>query len=751
MTKTERKYVGKSYPIHDAKAKACGRQKYLPDMKFSNLLHAKVLFSSIPHGIVKKIDTSKAEALDGVVKVFTPFNTTKKCFNSYITNAGETSVEDERIFTDRVRFVGDRIAAVVAKDKHTAKRAIDLIEVEYEELPALPTLKEALESDTSIHEGGNILSEADLSIGQARSKIDGSKHSFNTSVHTQKVHHAAMENHSAVVLYNEMDEMTVYAPCQSVYSVRNTIAGFLEKRYSDITVIKTTMGGSFGGKQQVILELVCAYMANDLKANVSLQYNRKETILSTVTGTAIDYDVSLGFDENHQLEGIEISSLVDSGAYCSNSVALNVAGGKKLYRVYDVDDVTYKGKVVYTNGPISGGFRGWGCPQIYTALEIAMTNAARELKVSPVDIRLKNMVSPGSMEKYSNLSLGNARPKDVMLEGAKAFDFENRYNKKSEDSRYKKGVGLAAAGHVNGYYGKVQDHSSIIMKMSEDGSVIINSAGHEQGCGTLISFAIIAAEVLDTPVESIKVMEANTSRSPFDLGTFSSRVTYVTGRAVKNAAEKLKDLVLEKASRLLNKPVAYLYIKDGVVHVKGNAESSVSYGDICIETHRTFQEQLQVTETYQNTSNPGGYGVHFAEVEVDTLTGLIRVTDYLASHDVGTAINHGMIEGQIHGGVQMGIGYALSEDIKLNDKGYPVARNFSSYHVVNTPDMPKVRTLILEYGQDDGPFGAKAIGEIAATPVMAAVVNAVNHALDSDFSSLPITPEKVIAKLNSEV
>ncbi len=753
MIKKDKKYLGKTYPIQDASAKVTGSQRYLPDMKFPNLLHAKILFSQIPHGIVKSIDTSKAEALDGVVKVFTHLNTTKKCYNSYITNAGEKTVEDERLFADKVRFVGDRVAAVVAVNKHIAKKAVSLIEVEYEELTALPTMVESLSSETKIHENGNLLSEGNLSIGDAKDKIDKADYEYNVHVHTQKVHHGAMENHSATVLYNEMDEMTVYAPCQSVYSVRNTVAQFLEKRYSDISVIKTTMGGSFGGKQQVILELVTAYLSNELKSNVRLEYGRKESILSTVTGTAIDYDVRLGFDSTSKLEGIVINAMVDSGAYCSNSIALNIAGGKKLYRVYDVDDVTYDGKSVYTNGPVSGGYRGWGCPQIYTALEIAMSNAAKEIGISPIDIRLKNMVEPGSMEKYSNLTLGNARPKDVLLEGAKVFDFEKRLAdcKISNSDRYKKGVGLAVGGHVNGYYGKVQDHASIIMKMAEDGSVIINTAGHEQGCGTLISFAIIASEVLDIPVEEFKVLEADTSRSPFDLGTFSSRVTYVTGRAVQNAAEKMKTLLLENASRLLNKPISYLYSVEGVVYVKGDTDKSMSFPEICIETHRTLQEQLQVSETHQNTSNPGGYAADFAEVEVDTLTGLIRVTDFLASHDVGTAINRGMIEGQLQGGVQMGIGYALSEDIKLNDKGYPVATNFSSYHVVNTPDMPKVQTLILEYGEDDGPFGAKAVGEIAITPVMAAIVNAVNNALGTNLTSLPLTPEKIITALNREV
>lgn len=742
------KYIGKSYPIHDSLLKVTGTQKYVCDMDMPNMLHAKLLFSKVAHAKIISIDTSKAEKLDGVVKVFTHLNTSKKLFSSYMYFIDQNCPVDERIFTDKVRYVGDRVAGIVAISKEIAEKAVELIDVVYEELPALTNITDAMNSDVMIHEKGNIICENEFNIGNADKIFADSETVFKDSVHMQRVHHAAMENHACIAEYKITGEFTVWAPCQSVFAVRNTIGEFFNMPYSDVRVIKTTMGGSFGGKQQVILELITACLAKGVEGCVKLEYSRTESILSTTTSHSVDYHIESSVSKDGKIEAMKVNSIIDSGAYVTNAIDLGLASGKKSFRVYKIPNLNYKNKSVYTNMPVSGGFRGWGCPQITTAIELHLEEVARKLKFDPVEFRINNVVRPNDIEPLTKITLGNARIKECLEEGAKDFEWNEKYKNNGKDSgRYKKGVGAASAGHVNGYFGKVQDVSSMILKMNEDGSFILNTAVHDQGCGTLVSMKEIVAEVLDVSMDKVKVLEADTERSPYDVGTFSSRVTYVCGRCALNVAEKVKDIILERAAIILNKRKSYMKIENEFVYVEGNKDIKISFRDISRISQVEHEFEIIATETYANTSNPGAYAAHFAEVEVDTYTGMVKVMNYLAVHDVGRAINRGMVEGQIQGAVQMGIGYALTEEIKIDKNGMPKTKNFKDYVVINAPDMPHVRTKILEFGGDDGPFEAKSIGEVAIVPVMAAIANAVNNALGTNITSFPLTPEKIVAEI----
>lgn len=745
------KYIGKTYPIQDSLLKVAGMQKYVCDMSMPNMFHAKILFSKVAHANIISIDTSKAEKLEGVIKVFTHLNTSKKLFSSYMYFMGQNCPVDERIFTDKVRYVGDRVAGVVATSKEIAEKAVGLIDVEYEELPVMTNPRDAMDSDVQIHEKGNLISENEFNIGNADKIFSDSKIVYKDRVHMQRVHHAAMENHACIAEYKITGEFTVWSPCQSVFAVRNTIGEFFDMPYSDVRVIKTTMGGSFGGKQQVILELVAACLAKGVEGIVKLEYSRTESMLSTTVGSAIDYDIESSVSDDAKIEAMKINSIIDSGAYITNAIDLGLASGKKSFRVYRIPNLNYKNKSVYTNMPVSGGFRGWGCPQITTAIELHLEEVARKLKLDPVEFRINNVVRPDDIEPLTKITLGNARIKECLEKGAEEFGWKEKYKDNGKyGERYKKGVGLASAGHVNGYFGKVQDVSSMILKMNEDGSFILNTAVHDQGCGTIVSMKEIVSEVLDISMDKVKVLEADTERSPYDMGTFSSRVTYVCGRCALNVAKKVKDLILERAAIILNKRKSYMKIENEFVYVEGNKDIKISFRDIARISQVEHEFEIIAYETYANTSNPGAYGAHFAEVEVDTYTGMVKILDYLAVHDVGKALNRGMVEGQIQGGVQMGIGYALTEDIKIDKNGIPKTKNFKDYIVINAPDMPHVRTKILEFGGDDGPFEAKSIGEVAIVPVMAAIANAINNALSTNITSFPMTPEKIIAEINKK-
>lgn len=742
-------YIGKAYPIQDAELKVTGEQKYVGDIKLTGMLYAKVVFSQITHGRIISINTEKAMALPGVVAVFTHENTPKDCYNNYAFFVDQAVPKDERLLNDKARFVGDRVAAIVAETREIAEEAAACIEIEYEELKPLIDMNQALEDkDNEIHPGGNLLKESELNFGDAKSALSAAELTFSDRITTQKVHHAAMETHMCVADYDRLGNLTIWTPCQSVFGVRSLIADLLKLPYNKVRVIKTVTGGSFGAKQQAILEPLTAYMAMKVRRPVKLCYNRRETILSTVTRTATDISVETGVRQDGSILGCRISAMTDAGAYVENTNDLSIAMGKKAFRVYKIPNLNYKVKSVLTNTPISGGCRGWGGPQICTAIEVHFDRVSKSLGMDPADFRLKNLVYPYDMENVTQITLGNARIRECLTEGIKAFNWYERKKEDKGQGRYRKGVGLACAGHVNGFYGKIQDLSVMILKMNEDGSFILNTGTHEQGCGTLISLAQITAEVLQVDPARITVLEADTERSPYDLGTFSSRVTYVAGKCAYNAAEKLLERILEQAAAILNASKAYLVHEKGFVWVLGNEEKKLSYRDIGVIAQVKHQQELIVTENYSNVSNPGSYAAHFAEVIVDTYTGRVKVNDYLAVHDIGQVINAGMVEGQVAGSVQMGIGYALCEEIRFDRKGKPTNSSFAKYTVINAPDMPDVKCRFLEYGGDDGPFGAKSLGEVAVIPVAGAVVNAVNDALGMTLTSLPLTPEKIIQALS---
>ena len=746
------KYVGHTFPIHDAQQKVSGSLEYLSDMKLPNMLYAKLLLSPIAHALITKIDTSRAEALPGVIRVFTHLNTPSKTYSRYrIVPAQEFCLEDERLLTDKARFVGDRVAAVVAASKEIAKQAIDLIHVEYQGLPVLSTPEKALEEqETKIHPEGNLLHEYEYKLGEQGSLSDDCV-VVETVTNTQKVHHAAMETHVCLADYNSSGKLTLWAACQGVFGVRTIVADLLELSYNKVRVIKVPMGGSFGGRQETILEPITAFLAKKVRRPVKLTLTREETIISTMTRPATTSRIRTKVSKEGILAECSVNTIVDAGAYATSSIDNTYVMSKKICKLYRIPYYEHTGKTVYTNTPVAGGARGWGAPEIMTAIEIHMDAAAKRLGMDFVEFRLKNLVHPYDLDKSSQISLGNARVIECLEKGAEAFSWNERFNRKPDQSRFRRGVGLASAAHKNGMYGGFPEHSTMTLKMNEDGTFILNTGLHELGCGTITSITQIVAEVLDIDPKYITTLEADTEYGPYDFGSYGSRVTYICGACAYQVAMRVKEKLLECASQIFQNSIQSLEDRNGRVWVRGDEQHSLSYRDIATTAKIKNNTDIVITYTYHGTSNPGAYAVHFAEVEVDTVTGRVRVTDYLAAHDIGKAINPGMVEGQIQGGVQMGIGYALYEEIRVGNDGSILNSSLKNYHVLNAPDMPEVKILLIEEGGDEGPYGAKSIGEIAFVPVAAAVVNAVNNALGTSMSNLPLTPEKIMAAWKSSL
>jgi len=518
--------------------------------------------------------------------------------------------------------------------------------------------------------------------------------------------------------------------------------------YHRVRVIKAPMGGSFGGKTEYILEPVTAYMAQKTRRPVKLLLDREECMIATMVRPATASTIRTTCSPQGQLQDMDVATVLDAGAYASSTSDYAVHMCKKITKLYRLAHYHHRCQAVYTNTPVAGAARGWGAPEIVSALEIHMDRVAVELGLDPVDLRLRNLMHPFEMDPVTEMSLGDARVRECLERGAAAFYWSARRGRAPGRGRYRRGVGVACGAHKNGMFGKFAEASSMTLKMNEDGTFELGASLHDPGCGVVTVMKVIIAEVLGVSPDLVAAGEADTSTTPFDYGTFGSRVTYVVGACAKATAEKLKEAIITAAADLLHEPRERLTVERGEVHVRDDRQPGVAFKDIARLSHMRHWPAITAATTYYATSNPASYSVQFAEVEVDCATGLTAVTDFLAVGDVGQAINRGMVHAQFQGAVQMGIGYALYEHMDVDEAGRSGVDGFKNYHVVNAPDMPDIRVLLVEHSGDDGPFGAKSVGEIATVPTAAAVINAVNHALGTSLSDLPATPEKILAALD---
>ncbi len=738
------KYIGKNVPIHDIEEKVSGKMKYTCDMDLPGMLHAKLLLSTKAHANIKNIDTSEAEKLEGVVKIFTPEDSPSVKYNSHKWYAGHTTVDDELIFTANPQHIGDRVGAIVATKKSIAEEAARLITIEYEELDVTIDPIKARKSGSAVFEKTMIL-------GDYASATEEDVIEIEDTFETQKVHHAAMETHVCVAAPDRGGVLNVWTPCQVAFQVRLVVAQTLEMQLNNVRVIKTTMGGSFGGKGQPVLEPVAAFLAKATDAPVKLVMNRQESIIGSRTRNAVIGNVKTKVTPNGKIIARDIDMTVDAGAYYTNADAVAMAMGKKSYRMYNIPNQNYHVESVLTNTPVAGAARGYGSPQYHAVTEVHMDRVARSIEIDPTELRLNNLVDPFDKDPMGGPDLGDARAKDCITRGREAFNWNERHANTTDDGRYVKSVGMAIATHGNGYFNAFQDYISLYMRLDEDGQVFLNAGFHDQGCGTITTMKQIVGEVLDVEMDKIFVPEVDTLISPFDsAGTQASRVTFVCGKGAQVAAENLRTQFIEKIAVVYDCKENEITLEDGHVHFKSSALETVKYGDAVIRIQNELNHDISESQKYQSVANPAVYAANFVEVDIDKLTGLVRATDVLAVHDIGQAINTGFVEGQVQGAIQMGIGFALTEEIEVDSKGRVKGDTFAKYHVVNAPDMPEVKVLLVEAPDANGPFGAKSVGEISTCAIAPAIINAIEHGLGVQIDALPATPERVLEALRNK-
>lgn len=749
MKKENNSIIGKRIPIRDAAIKATGELKYVADIKLPHMLYGKILYSPFAHAKIKSINLSKALALPGVHAAVCHKDVPDVFYNSCGEDINIFKVE--RVLTDTVRFVGDKVAAVAAESAAIAEKALRLIEVEYQELPAVFDAESALKDGAfPIHEGGNLMEEVRQSIGDVDAAFKNADHVFEDTYSTQPIHHAAIETHTAIAEYNGMGKLTVYTPSQDTFGVRVNLCNIFSLPMSRVRVVAPAIGGAFGGKIDAVLEPLASFLSIKTGRPVKIELSRKEDITSTRTRHAITTTVKTGVKKDGTIVAQEFKVLANAGAYATGSSSIVWAMCSKVFRIINAPNIRFVGMPVYTNTQPSGAMRGFGSPQQFFAQQRQLYRIAKELGISVLQMQQKNLVKPGDFDLRTGGSLGNPRPLDCAEKGAQIFGWENAL-KEAEESRGKRfaiGVGMATAVHGNGVYGVRPDTSGITLKMNEDGTVVLFTGNHDMGNGVVSLQTQMVSEVLSIEMDRIAVIQADTDATMAHFGDFSSRGTFVCGQAAQKCAQLLADKLKTYAAEMHNTA------KEDIVLQGGFAQSPLaksSFAEISAHVMATHQTDIIISNTYAAEACASSYGAHFVKVQVDTETAQIAVLNYVAVHDVGRQINPLNLEGQIEGAIQMGLGHAFSEDAGVDEKGVIKNPNFRKYKLFNSTQMPKqIKIAFVESQEPFGPFGAKSIGECAVVPCIGALGNAVSHALGCQFNSLPITANKISCALQNK-
>ncbi len=746
------KYIGKSLLREDVKDKIAGQAKYVEDMRRPNMLIGKLYTSQKTHAIVT-IDKTDAMKIPGVVDVLTYEDVPQNPYNSNQWFPGAKTEEDEYILHQEARHVGDRIALIIAENQEAADKGYQALTVHYHEKPVVIGIENSKENQILVNGKNNLIFEKTLQCGDVSSAFEKTNLIVETKGTTPKIHHSAIENHSCLTEIDAFGNLIVWSPCQVVFQVQHIVAKAIGWPYDKIRVVKTIIGGSFGGKGIPVLEPLCAYATIKTGRPVQIVMDRKDSIASTRMRNATHQVIKTAVNNEGKIVARDIIAEFDGGSYITNGAAIAMAFGKKAFRLYKIDNQRYTGKTYFTHTTPGGACRGYGSPQLHAISEINIDQIADSLGMDPVEFRLLNAVDPkpfelGSKDDIGMPGIGNARLKDCLIKGREAFgwDRKRKIAKEKNTERYAYGVGVAAGVHGNGYHGGFPDFTNVTVQVMPDNRVSIKIGIHDLGCGTVMTMQQIAAEVLDLDPQSIHVPEADTFISPYDsAGTQASRVTFVNGGAVKEACEILVSKMKESYCLINDCDNEEVSISQGVISKQGYP--SMAIGDLAVETELKLEKNLKIDLEYQSKGNPAVYAVTFTSVQVDKYTGLVEVLDMLCVQDVGQTINQTLAEGQVQGGAQMSIGMALCEEVIYDDKGNLKTENFSKYHLINAPSMPKIETLFIEEGEPLGPFGAKSVGEIAAVTPAPAIMNAINHALGTSITDYPATPERIIAAI----
>ena len=742
---TSQSAVGSSYPRREALDKALGLAKYTDDLHFSNLAYGMILRSPHSHAKVTKLDPSAALAIPGVLGVLTPKDVPDKLYNCSGNPPSPLIIPDERVLTDHPLCFGDRICAVVAQSMELCEKALRALEIEYEILPALMSIEDALKPGAPILQPGinrdaNVMFRHLFTQGDVEEGFAQADHIFKGTFTTQPIAHVSMEPTGCVCLWERNGKITVWSPSQTLYQERRIMAEIFDKNESDIRFIKPAMGGGFGARQQLQNQHVGALLSKIAGRPVKLINTREEDMYAAATRHECKCTIKMGVRADGTITTTSIQSYLNGGPYITHSPTVSAAAGRKLQ--YRAQHYRYEGISVYTNSPTAGAMRGYGNIQVVVGREILLERIARELGLDPVGFRLKNHVGVGDEFPAAGYSIDSCGIEDCVVQAEEIRAQIDREYPLRREGNLRDAWGYAFSCHSSGPSNKDGMSSAVVMA-NDDGTITLSIGSADIGQGSETTMSQIAAQALGINYSEMSVLAADTAVNPYDTGTFASGQTFVCGNAVNLACADLIDK--------LRKALANYY---GVSPEAVTEEQGVYRVEAGEAIHRhTFREAVRLVAfgmkgrvligsgTYKATASPPPFAVCYARVTYDQAENTIQVTDVIQIADVGTPINPEAVRGQIEGGISMGVGYALYEDIQYNKRANKTpTTGLLDYKVPLSVDMPRIHSGIARNVYDpNGPMGAKSIGELSSIPIAPAIVNAVESITGRSFDALPLS------------
>lgn len=753
--------VGTSIRRVDALDKVIGRARYTDDCTPERTLVAKVLHSTIANGLVKSMQTEKAEALRGVVKVVTCFDVPDIPFptagHPWSTDEKHQDVADRKLLNTRVRHYGDDIAVVIAKDEFTAKQALKLIDVEYEEYPPLLSVEEAMaEGAVLMHENcpNNILAKASYAVGDYEEALkEPNLRRFEGEYTTPIVQHCHIENPTCFA-YMEGEKVVVVTSTQIPHIIRRVVGQALNIPWGNVRVIKPYIGGGFGNKQDALYEPLCAYLTNILEGKcVKLELTREETFFGTRVRHAIKFKIVSHVRPDGTFAARSITAYSNQGAYASHGHAIAMNAINQFRQLY-MGVCKGEAYTVYTSMPTAGAMRAYGIPQAIFAIESHIDDISIGMGMDPTLVRKKNMMQDGYVDPISGIACHSYGLEECLERGKSFTEWrEKRHNNHEQSGLVRQGIGMSIFCYKTGVYPISLETASCRMTLNQDASIQLQMGATEIGQGADTVFTQMASYCLDIPVEQVHIVSTqDTDICPFDTGAYASRQSYVGGMALKLTADKLKERIIEFGAKLLGRDSAGIELKRGFLMEEGTTRRLISLKDIAMRSYYDLEETRRLTaeETYHCKDNSFSFGACFAEIEVDIPLCQIKILNIINLHDCGRLLNPQLAGAQVHGGMSMGMGYGLYEQLLFDKKGRMLNGNLLDYKLMTALDTPDLMVNFVETYDKTGPFGNKSLGEPPSVPVASAIRNALYNATGVAFNTIPITPQVLFERFKKE-
>ena len=785
--------VGKPEKKVDAVKLVQGKPAFAADIDMRGMLYARVLRSPHAHARIKMIDTRKAKELDGVAAVLTWQDIPRVVYSTAGQSDPIPGPLDTFSLDNKVRFVGDRVAMVAAETPEIAEKALTLIDVEYEVLPAILDSRMAMDKDAvRIHDQSeyinfadsnpekNLAAEIRIDIGDVEKGFTEADEIFEAEYEVPKVQQAHIEPHVCVTYWDEDDRLVIRTSTQVPFHVRRMLAPVLDLPVKRIRVIKPRIGGGFGGKQEVLMEDVPAHLTIATKRPVIYEYTREEEFVAARSRHPMRIRMKTGVKRDKTITANSMYALSDTGAYGRHALTVTGNTGHKAMALYVGDgeyrkspNIRFYADVVYTNTPPSGAYRGYGVPQGYWPLDRHMEKIARALKLDPIEFRLKNAIRPGEYHPFSTAWNEGREPRpeiihtvgleQCVVQGKAAIGWDQKFGNESwrastslrsaQHQKTRKGIGVAMV--MQGTAIPYLDMGGASIKMNDDGSFNLLVGATDLGTGSDTVIAQMAAEVLGVPLEDMITYSSDTDFTPFDKGAYASSTTYISGTAAVNAAKICAERIRVRAAMMLNRSLNVDTFESTQVQLANRHAvfpdgQKIPFSEIALDAlHKNNQEQIMGVASYVSPVSPPPFAAQFAEVTVDMETGQVTVDKLVMAVDSGVIVNPLTASGQIEGGMTQALGYAVCEEMRYDDKGHAYEHDLDHYHIFRADEMPELETIFVETFEPSHPFGVKAVAEIPMDGVAPAVGNAIFDAIGVNVDENPVTPERLWQAIKS--